>query len=1392
MICATIFLFGKCILKIFMNLFCVKTNNLKMRNSYILFLWFQLICIVGNTQETIFKLKNISTSNGLSQSSVIAIHQDKLGQIWLGTRDGLNRYNGSDFTVFRNSSTDSLSISNNDILSIEGDSEGNIWIGTYNGLNCYNPINNKFTKYFHANNDVTLSNNTVWCVKEIKEEIWIGTSNGLSVFDKKTKKISTYFSSVKNINGLADNYVLSIIETKKGEVYLGTSKGISKLTSRKNGTLSFQTLKHEKYNTDIFVQDIIEDKKGDLWIGTKTKGLLKYNPFLKKFIEDLPKIDDVDIRSIAIDKEETIWVGAYSGLSTITKDGLVNKPLTDQDENSNLVKIKSIYTDRKGSVWIGTYYKGVSIWDISNVNFTSINKNSSKKGLSFDVISSIETDKEGLIYLGTEGGGITILNTKNEIKGYLNTKITKQLTNDNVKSLFFSKEGILWIGTFTGGLSKYNVKTEKFENAHISKKLQNVLEQYGVYAIKGAGDNILWLGTFGKGIIKYNTKTNEFFEVGNQEITGKTLSNKRVRSILVDSNKNIWVATQSGLNRIVALNSEKNEYSLEHFFFDNEILAGDDILALFEDSKQRIWVGTKAKGLFLFDGTTFKSIEIKEGNTKITSVHSILEDSKGNFWLSSNQGIVNYNFLDNSVVIYDQTDGLAGNEYSDNAALKLRGDRFYFGGLQGVTYFKPNNIAINLYSPQVLLSNLKIKNETVDVNSDQQILKETITYTKTLVLDYDKANFSINFSIPNFINSTNNQYSYRLVGLENEWITTFNTEANYTIQNPGTYFFEVKGANNDGVWNTTPTTLKIIVKPAPWRSWWAFTLYGLLIALSLYGLYWVMKSKAKLKHELELEHFEAKRNEELNNSKLQFFTNISHEFRTPLTLILGPLQQILSNYNGSNSMYKKLLVIEGSANHLLQLINRLMDFRKLENNQFSLEAAEGNIVKFLREIFLSFSEFAKDSGYTYTLNTSDEEILVYYDRYKLERVFYNLISNAFRYTPEGGEISLNIIKKDTEIFVEVEDTGVGIEEEYLDKIFDRFFEISIHKNPHKSYNKGTGIGLSIAKNIVKLHKGSLKVQNKEQGVIFSVALPLGKSHLAENEIIEDFKISDDVTQYAEQLNTPEIIVDEDVNDLVLSDEKFTVLIVEDNKPLRSFIKNLLKKEYNVLEAENGKIALKKALKFVPDLIVSDVVMPEMVGTELCAEIKENLKTSHIPVILLTSRSSLIYKFEGLESGADDYISKPFNLKEFKLRIKNLLDSTQRLKNKFSSEDNLTPSEITVSSIDEELLKKAIKIVEEHISDESFDIPFFCETLGISRTLLFTKIKAWTNFTPNEFIHEIRLKRAAQLLEQNKINVSQICYKVGFKNPKYFSKCFQKKYGITPTQYINKFTNEIID
>ncbi|MDF1549906.1 MAG: two-component regulator propeller domain-containing protein, partial [Bacteroidales bacterium] len=1215
---------------------------------------------------------------------------------------------------------------------------------------------------------------------------------GLSIYDKKSNSFNSVYSS-DNPQSLSDNFVLQIINDKKGDIWIGTANGLNKLIGQEKGHLKFKRYGIEPNNGPFLIQDLLADSNNNIWIACKKNGLYKLDAESNRLlhISDLPNFKTVskDIRALCFDQEENLWIGTYSGVCILKKNGSVDILEENNAEHSYLKKIKSIFCDKKGSIWIGAYYGGVSVWDPSFKNFTNLDQTTLKCSLSYHVVGSIVSDQKSKVYFGTEGGGVTILNLETGKTEFLNKKNTKGLSSDNVKSLYLSDKNELWIGTFTEGIFIVDPTKKRILKNKLSKELQETLSQTGVYSIKQENSNIIWIGTFGKGLIRYNLHSKKIKVFENKANDSNMLSNNRVRSIFIDSSKRMWVATQSGLNCSNLAETESEKIAIKHYFYDRHLNSGTDILCIFEDSYNKIWVGTKGNGFYLFDDGDFKKVEIKNSNSEISSIHAIAEDNGHFLWLSSNHGIVKYNPQNNSFTLYDQTDGIVSNEFNDNSVHNFKNQKIFFGGPAGITFFDPLNIMLNSYAPQVIITDLMIKNEPINPDGADSILDKSITYTNKIILSYDKANFSIRFAIPNFINSTNNQYAYRLKGLENEFTISNKNEVNYTIQNPGTYVFEVKGANNNAIWNNKITSLEIVVKPAPWRSPLAFALYALLIGLALFSLIRFLKSKAKLKHKFELEHREKERNEEINKSKLQFFTNISHEFRTPLTLILGPLEQILLDYKGSNKMHKRLLVIENSAKHLLHLINRLMDFRKLENNQFKLQSAEGNIVKFLKEIFFSFSEYAKDGNYEYTFDSSEDPILVYFDRNKLERVFYNIISNAFRYTPKCGRITIKIEKEKETVRISIKDNGVGIAEKYIDKIFDRFFEIPSHNHSNEAYNKGTGIGLSIAKNIVSLHSGNIAVKNnQETGAIFEVILPLGRAHLQDDEILKDFRPSDDLTQYVAQLERNTININDDVEDLVLDEDKHSILIVEDNKPLRSFIKNLLKTEYSIIEAENGKIGMQKALQHIPDLIISDVIMPEMVGTELCANIKANIKTSHIPVILLTARTSLIYKFEGLESGADEYISKPFNIKEFKLKIKNLLDSVQRLKEKFSAQDTFEPNEITVSSLDEQLLKKAFKIVEKHIENELFDIPLFCTELGVSRTMLFSKIKAWTNFTPNDFIQEIRMKRAAQLLEQNKINISQVCFKVGFRNPKYFSKCFQKKYGNTPTEYQNKFSD----
>jgi signal transduction histidine kinase/ligand-binding sensor domain-containing protein/DNA-binding response OmpR family regulator len=1351
-------------------------------------------CLAQN-EDSLFKFKHLGTSDGLSQSSVIAMEQDNLGRMWLGTRDGLNLYDGSGFRIFRNIPADSSSISNSDILSIKEDSEGFIWIGTYNGLNKYDPRNDSFQRFYHYNNKNSLSDNSIWTIEEASDgTIWIGTSNGLSSYNKKENRFTNFFENATGtLDGLPSNYVLSILQANNGTLWLGTSKGFCKVTNKGDNNYDFEVFPSPFEQSKPFVQTLALCDENTICVGTKNMGILKFDLISERFLSTKILNQNEDVRAITSDDNGQIWSGTSNGVVVLKENKTPEQLLYDSKEQNGISHnyIKSIFKDVKGSIWIGSYYGGVDIWDDSNNNFINFNESSAKRLLSHKVVSSIVEDGRGHLYFGTEGGGITIYDNEIKTSRFINTLNSNVIESDNIKSLLLD-ENVLWVGTFNKGIETYNIAKNEFEKGIFPETLNEAFERTGINTMKKGLNNDIWIGTFGKGLWRYNKKDQSYARFINDLKSEKSLTNDRVRSLMVDKGSNIWIGTQSGLNLLPFYDGNYRNKRLKRFFYNNRIGSGEDILTIFQDSKGVIWVGIRGKGLFRFDGNKFQPVTITTTN-QITSVYAILEGANNTLWMSCNEGLVRYDVINNSFMTYSKKDGLVGNEFSSGAALKQGASTFFFGGPHGVSSFDAENISRNEYVPQVILTDFKLKNKSVSVRAEDEILAQSMPFTKVIALNHENTNFSISFAIPNYINPNSNQYKYRMLGLEENWTQTNRPNVNYTIQRPGEYVFEVKGANNDGLWNKESASLEINVRPAPWLTIWAKICYFLAILGIAYWLIDSIRSKTKLKHKLQLEHLENERKQEINDAKLKFFTNISHEFRTPLTLITGPLEQLLTDYKGSSVVYKKLLVIESNANRLLQLINRLMDFRKLEHQKYSLEAAEGNIVKFLKEIYLSFSEYAKCNGYDYEFQTNEEKILVYYDRPKLEQVFYNLISNAFKYTPSGGKIIISVQKEINTIVINITDSGPGIPEAYRDKVFDRFFEIPEYQKSADSQGTGTGIGLSIAKSIVELHKGTINIPDHEiQGTTFRVRLKLGNDHITDKEINKDYKFSDDLGLYVEQLETQFEDTFLEPEELLMGKEKDTVLLVEDNVPLRNFIKELLKEKYTVLEAGNGREALLKALKHLPSLVISDVIMPEMVGTELCAKLKANIKTSHIPVILLTSRTALIYKFEGLENGADDYISKPFNIKEFKLRVKNLIDSSKRLQTKFSDQERLAPSEIVTSSMDEKLLKKALTIVEDNISNSNFDIISFCTELGVSRTLLFTKIKAWTNFTPNEFIQEVRMKRAAQLLEQGNLNISEVSYQVGFKNPKYFSKCFQKKYGLGPSAYVQKFSENLFD
>lgn len=1326
------------------------------------------------------QFNHLSTGDGLPQSSVIAIAQDQQDLLWFGTRDGLSMYDGRRFRVFRHQSGDETSISNDDILSLVATSDGNLWVGTHYGLNYYDVRRDVFKRYLHhANEEGSISDNVVRAVLERSNgDILVGTANGLNLIERGGGEVKRIAS--KNSEGDPLNLdVYAMHEDGSGRIWIGGGDKLFCLESL------FPLKVQASYPIQRRVQSIVQVPEGQdqlLIVGTHD-GLFtvdkkgKLSRFADAFrLESL--LVHEDIRGLAYDEEGHLWVGTYNGVNRISQKGEVLTAQHNPGDSESLSKntIKSVFKDRSGSIWIGAYYGGVNMWDPSNGNFQNIK---ASDGLSYSVISSLSEDAQN-VYIGTEGGGINVLDKKSRGLTYWQDEKA-----DNVKSLYVdSLRKTCWAGTFNAGVLVWNTQT--------GKKLKSLQTDQGlssdaVYDITPYQDHFIILSTFGGGI---NIVDKQSHTVLNDHLAKQPgrLQNSFVRKVLVDRKDNVWLGTNEGLVFISKEHFLEQPYHYKNYLYDSANQTGASILDLFQGADGTIWAGTKETGLHYFDGELFVRVPLVQEASQ--TIHSMQEDAKGILWVSSNQGIMSFDPTSNEVQVYQESDGLVSNEYNSGASLRSRDGLLYFGGPNGITVFDPQKLKTNSYTPKVVLTTFEIYNENIQPGDGSGILEEAFRSTKSIELKHNEANFTIHFALPSYVHSKSNTYAYRLVGLDERWKYTTVNEASFSLQDPGNYQFEIKGSNGDGVWGTDVSKLSIYIHPAPWRTWWAYLIYVLVIFSSLYFLLKIIQSRSELAANLELEHRENEQQKELNTAKLQFFTNISHEFRTPLTLILGPLQRIIQEYRGDRTLFKQLVSIEKNANQLLKLINQLMEFRKLENNQTKLYAAEGNLVKFVKEVYLSFKPYAQLQGFDYHFSSVEEEIRVYYDRDRLERVLFNLISNAFKYDKDQKAVHIHVARSDENVLISVSDKGIGMSQEQIAFIFDRFYQVRAGHESKEEMARGTGIGLSLVKGIVELHKGTIEVKSSpNNGSCFTISLPLGMNHLPADQVHHGFKDSESLEVY-EQHHTKEEKQDFEIKNTPSSEAR-KILVVEDNQEVRKFIVDILTSDgYNAQEAENGKEGVIAAKQLQPDLIISDVMMPVMDGIELCSTLKGNVQTSHIPVILLTARTSLIFKFEGLESGADDYINKPFNVKEFLLKVKNLLATRDHLKKQFDAKEVLSLSNVTITSLDETLFKKAIEVVENHIDNQFFDIPLFCSELGLSRTMLFTKIKAWTSLTPNDFIHSVRMKRAAQLLETKKANVSQISYEVGYKNPKYFSKMFQKHYAMTPTEYANKFESAI--
>ncbi|MDF1548914.1 MAG: response regulator, partial [Bacteroidales bacterium] len=907
----------------------------------------------------------------------------------------------------------------------------------------------------------------------------------------------------------------------------------------------------------------------------------------------------------------------------------------------------------------------------------------------------------------------------------------------------------------------------------------------------------LWIATNGDGLLHFNHRNNQLTTYSTKEnINNTSICHDWLTTLYLDSKGDLWIGSFWGLSRF---DIEKKIFKNYSYDPSNIRSISDNIIySIAEDRLGNIWVGT-SEGLNLLGANTesFIHYSVEQGLPNQV-INSILVDDKNNIWLATNNGLSKFNHQTKEFINFFYQDGLVSNEFIHNSKFKSSKGELFFGSVFGFNAFYPDSIKVKDFFPHVIITDFKIFNESVPIKklSDGRVLlKKAISETEEISLDYYDNSFSFDFIAIDYVLPEKINYACKMEGFEESWnfLDYKRRFITYTNLNPGDYTFLVKASSRKNEWGNNITRINIHIRPPIWQTGWAYSVY-IVVFMGIIILLWkINDDRITEKNQVRIERIKQAQDEKLNQAKLEFFTNISHEFRTPLTLIIGPIENLLANEKLNKNIRKTLSMMSRNAHRLLRLVNQLLDLRKIEKNKLKLEACKSDILFFAEEIFQSFQELARRKNIQFEFEKNDLNIDVYFDSDKLDKILFNLLSNAFKFTPDNRLIRLIIQKNNTvsDIFPDgfvqiiVEDNGVGMSQDTMNKIFDRFYQYSESAG---SVQKGTGIGLSLTKSLVELHHGQIKVESsRANGSKFSVLLPLGRKHFNDNEIIEE------TINNAKEIQHQPMVLKEFENDSLEPSETSSIdesapliLIVEDNADVRTYIKEGLRGLYRIVEAENGKEAVKLTYDLMPDLIISDVMMPEMDGITLCKKLKTELVSCHIPVILLTARSSIEHRIEGLETGADSYIPKPFNPKHLLVRVKKLLELRQTLKEKYKSSAEFEPIEMAVTSADEKFMKKAIETIKNQISDPELSVESLGKEIGMSRGHLHRKLKALLGQTPSEFIKTIRLKQAAHLLANEDIPVSEITDLVGFSSPSYFAICFNKMYGLTPTQYKEKY------
>jgi len=1324
-------------------------------------------CYAGKTA-----FHHLTVENGLSQNAVIAIGQDSQGFLWIGTPNGLNRYDGYRVKQYQSRSNDTASLTSNSIYAIYTDSRMNMWVATAGGFNRYNSGSDNFTR-MHTSGEPSLN---YFAVAEDKNgTVWVGGDRGLyQVNQQKTVLQSVPLPSPGN--GKKYWEVRAILEDRAGYIWIGTTNGLVRLQNTGSGwqPVFFSHQPADEYSlSSDFISSLAEDRYGRIWISTHNNGLNVYESSTGRFRRMLHKqgaasIINNNIRKILFDRQGRLWVGTQEGVSLLDENGNVTQSFQQDDKDAESLShnsIHSLFQDDAGSVWIGTYFGGVNYTYAVNTDFAVLRKKDQPGFLNNNVISSITEDDKKNLWIGTEGGGLNYYDRATGLftnYRHISTD-TSSLGSNLVKFVYRDWQGHIWCGTHGGGLNFFDPVRKLFRH-YLYNENDPTFINAEVQSIYEDSKGRLWVGST-LGIRLYN-KTVQGLEPVTLPFTQKPPFNGTAKYFLEDDKKRLWIASLGGL-----------------YLFEKEQarkISDNLVNCIVQDKNSQIWFGLQKEGLASFEEQSQRLIFYNQpGRIYNRNILGILEDNQQNLWLSSDNGLLKFNPRQDHLQTFTTSDGLAGNAFNYNSFFKDGFGEFYFGGFNGITHFFPDKISFNPKPGKMMITGLRLFDTALPYHTSVTMAATDSQDSDGLKLKHDENGITIEFALLNYIKSNKNQYAYKLDGFDKEWIYSGTPSASYANLPSGSFTFYVKGANNDGVWGE-PVKLGIRILPPFWYTWWAFCLYALLIA----GIVFLVVRYIFLRVMLTKE-------EGLHQVKLNFFTNVSHEIRTHLTLVMASVEKMQDAADLPGFARQQLLAIRHNSNRLLKLVSELMDFRKAETGHMKLNLNRYDFIPFLEDVYNTFRDISLQRNISTSFIYDGPALALWFDKEQLEKVFFNLLSNAVRFTPDGGNIWMEVYEKTSEITITVTDNGRGIAPEYLPKIFTNFFQA----DDHGLQNTGYGIGLALAKNIVTLHNGTIIAESKPATdnapgkTVFTVTLKKGKEHFT------GARLPLDISSHTKE-GYPQ--VEALLQSLPAASISNTILIVEDNADIRDIIKEKLAGNYLLFEAEDGVKGLEMAVNEIPDIIISDVMMPHMDGFELCRRLKTDDRTSHIPVILLTAKSTQTDQVGGLENGANLYMTKPFSAKVLELNVKNLLTSRERWRQFFMQQVNNYPMAVPapikgktteISATEQEFLDKLVKLVEDNLDNPEFGVEMLSRNLAMSAPILYKKVKAVSDMSVNDFIKNIRMNKASQLLQEGRMNVFEVAFAVGYSDRKYFSQEFKKQFGKTPREFLQQLKTE---